>query len=1131
MTEEVDRHRHRAHVAAARGRPAHRGGVFTALVNFIHAAHAADMAARQAEQHGYKQRAQRAQKHVTKTAATPPSSFFASSPSSSSSITAAVAAAAPQPKWRHAPLLNQDTHLNPHHVLGLAVDDTTAHSWSLSSLLSDYAHPASLPPVSETNYPETSLKREDGKDHARGSKGHYFSWWHTLGDRIILSAYYSWKAIVWDRLPHSARILGNAAFLLLTPALGIAGFMVVHTIGLSTFLLDHVVVMTLQGWEHLALWIWFMQWMIANIRGKTLLSKCVREARQLIIQEWSSVVREELEVHSALWRGVHEQQSRQQARQSHDPSPVSCPRTIQAGVSAWSITRGLVELFCIQDATWSIQREGLAPLMGREMRREDDGPSTMDDRVRGEENERKDKKMFVPFVRDSLQEKEDDLSNDSLEANLAEETFTDEEENDDGDGVLDDDMDMVVTGQDEDIMQVTRTPRLGPNNLGEKRASAPSRFSETDPASPSLSDDRRAGSRASPDRRIWAAPSHVHTLARTLRWAASLAISAYGMHAAPAVPTSSSAMSSMSPGAADTVSLPPPFTPSGLQLRRQAFAHLTRLSTEAVLHADIQTLDDGTSYSPTFYVVKDVSRQVIVVAIRGTQSFRDIMVDLEMHVSEVHLAFSRAAKDSTPKERTFICHSGILRAAQELANPESKLMCILRAELETEASYDLVLTGHSLGGAIASTLALLLADYVLSPPPPHAENAHELRESGVAPSTLFSTTSPSSSATSSASSSTEAAAEQTHPEAVSEERTGKESPKQQRQHQQPRTDTSAGGTWRTSPGSGLPAGRRIRAISFAPPATMSPALAALAAQGSPPLVLAATLGADIIPRCGHGQARELRRVLGALARMRSPPWWWSGAAMPMPSVGQGHQQQQQSQQQQQKQEQEQPPAALLKRPKCSRTPIVRTWIRRSWILYRLRRSRQPETRAQLQACVDGIERALWEVRCAIEADLDASARVREEGLSLDNWSPGSPWPPETILLRRRNRAVPIQQQIADRLARPTERKAGAGVPLLIPPGWNVWMGHGVQVQAQARDRDGASASAQAQTQTQAQTKRAPGRDPSGGAKGSACIRAGLELYHVQSPISFFALPWLHVQLLGAHFPSAYESALMGDLRL
>lgn len=63
------------------------------------------------------------------------------------------------------------------------------------------------------------------------------------------------------------------------------------------------------------------------------------------------------------------------------------------------------------------------------------------------------------------------------------------------------------------------------------------------------------------------------------------------------------------------VDLPPTFTPSGERFSRQTFAHLSRLDGEDVLHANIQTLDSEAAYTPTFYVVRDYARKVVVVAV------------------------------------------------------------------------------------------------------------------------------------------------------------------------------------------------------------------------------------------------------------------------------------------------------------------------------------------------------------------------------------------------------------------------------------------------------------------------------------------------------------------------------------
>ena len=76
------------------------------------------------------------------------------------------------------------------------------------------------------------------------------------------------------------------------------------------------------------------------------------------------------------------------------------------------------------------------------------------------------------------------------------------------------------------------------------------------------------------------------------------------------------------------------------------------------------------------------------------------------------------------------------------------------------------------------------------------------------------------------------------------------------------------GMWRTTSQGGFPGGRPIRAITFAHPSTLSHTLNRRTSYGVVPLVISVILGSDIIPRFGHGQLRELRRVLGALTRVR-----------------------------------------------------------------------------------------------------------------------------------------------------------------------------------------------------------------------------------------------------------------------
>lgn len=850
----------------------HQVSMFTAISNFVHAAHAADMAAKAGEKER-KRHGQAIQSHnspgprcsLKRTQShgnTPHIPALEAQATRSSEFEAISLKSTPTRQrdsrsiLRDHGLVQDGTVLNPQQVLGLSKEDIEIQlrpgttNWSSSGPNDDLS--ATKPVLSF----EIS--------------GRTFWRWYAFGDLTIPRP--SWQYL-WTQLPTGAQVVLKALLMLFLPTGAVTWLVVVHTFGLTIFIVAHALALVLQVWEQLYLASWFLRWIFANLRGKTALSRCVMEAHRLILKEWSSVVEEDHEA------------------SEHKQTP-------RRGLSTFNIVRGLLELSCIQDATWSRvleHDEGLLLLTKRSSSSDSNGL-------------------------EGAQSWEDELNDD-----------------------------MVVTLQDNDIMQLTRAPRLDPvlegsrgGNLGEL-----------------------------PNRGIWSPTTNTPALIRTLRWAAGLAISAYGMH----VPVAG---------------LPPPFTPSGFQLRRQAFAHLSRLKAEAVLHADIQTLDDGATYCPTFYVVKDTARQSIVVAIRGTQSFRDIIVDLDMNASTLSLPPSSLFTE----DEAYICHTGILRAAQTLIDPSSKLMRILRSQLEAEPTYSLVLTGHSLGGAIGSAIAVLLADYVFQ---------HGMAEAG---------------------------------------------------------------QWVTSSSCGLPSQRRIRVISFAHPATMSPNLATRAAMGSPPLVVSATLGPDIIPRCGHGQARELRRVLGALSRLRSIP----DLALTSQTV---------------------PPATQATNVK--RVPIFRTWIKWNWAQRRLRRARE-EDKPSIRAGLNALEKSLWDVRCAVETDLYASVKSRRASRLKSN-APPSPWLGSQPSLHE----MSARRHALDQMTlRNEEHIAGVGAPMLIPAGWNVWMSH-------TSSHRGSLSSAQAQAKTP------------------------LDLYYVRSSASFFSLPWLHPKLFTTHFPSAYESAIIEDL--
>lgn len=422
-----------------------------------------------------------------------------------------------------------------------------------------------------------------------------------------------------------------------------------------------------------------------------------------------------------------------------------------------------------------------------------------------------------------------------------------DEENDD------DDDDLVVTSRTNDILEISRTT----TKAHEARRA-------------SLHNDMIL-QKQDPARGLWDEDNSM--LVRNVKWASQLAMSAYGLQVL-------------------IVDLPPVFTPSGRQFPQQTFAHLSRLDADDVLHADIQTLDVEATYSPTFYIVRDMRRKVVCVAVRGTQSFADIVVDLDLRTEDVtsELPEWRGMEREKHSEH-FAYHAGIWRAARELVKPGSTLFCKLRDTLNDHPDFGLVFVGHSLGGAIASAAAILLSEYHMDEQDTQAD------------------------------------------------------PKQ--------------GVWRTVGTGGFPADRRIRAITFAHPAALSVNLSARTSFGAVPLVTTIIYGSDIIPRFGHGQVRELRRVLGALTRVRRR------RAMETTTISSnpGH------------------------APERESAVVHVLW--RFWDWLSICRNDRPD--AVMLDRKRRLEDLFWRLRCEVEDDLYSQAKRRfDEAHSLQS-APNSPW--------------------------------------------------------------------------------------------------------------------------------------------
>lgn len=97
-------------------------------------------------------------------------------------------------------------------------------------------------------------------------------------------------------------------------------------------------------------------------------------------------------------------------------------------------------------------------------------------------------------------------------------------------------------------------------------------------------------------------------------------------------------------------------------------------------------------------VIKSVpvdNMNVIVFAIRGTQSFRDWTTNMNSEP---------AVPDGFLDDPGNLCHAGFLSAARHMVTPVARRLQQLLDENPSRLSCSLVITGHSAGGAIASLL-------------------------------------------------------------------------------------------------------------------------------------------------------------------------------------------------------------------------------------------------------------------------------------------------------------------------------------------------------------------------------------------------------------------------------------------
>ena len=188
------------------------------------------------------------------------------------------------------------------------------------------------------------------------------------------------------------------------------------------------------------------------------------------------------------------------------------------------------------------------------------------------------------------------------------------------------------------------------------------------------------------------------------------------------------------------------------------------------------------------FISIDHESRAVVLTCRGTLGFEDVLTDMMCEYD-----------DLVWRGNSYKVHKGIHASARRLlSGTGSRVMATLKAALEEYPDFGLVLCGHSLGGAVASLLAVLISE-------PSVDDSSPSLFTTVSQQKLLS-----------------------HPNLAE----------------------------RSAPPIDLPAGRPIHVYAYGPPATMSAPLR-LATRG---LVTSIVNGTDIVPSLSLGLLYDFRSI-------------------------------------------------------------------------------------------------------------------------------------------------------------------------------------------------------------------------------------------------------------------------------
>ncbi|POS80516.1 lipase [Diaporthe helianthi] len=233
------------------------------------------------------------------------------------------------------------------------------------------------------------------------------------------------------------------------------------------------------------------------------------------------------------------------------------------------------------------------------------------------------------------------------------------------------------------------------------------------------------------------------------------------------------------------------------------FAHHTQSQPQSILlssFVDTQGGSDSSGATETgvplvHYVSLDDESKAVVLACRGTLGFEDVLADMTCDYD-----------DLVWRGKSYKVHKGIHASAKRLLyGGDGRVLVTIKAALEENPDYGLVLCGHSLGGAVTALLGVMLSEPI--------DGGTSFVTSDEPHSRLL--TYPSSSS----------------------------------------ADAPAGQE-QVKPHICLPAGRPIHVYAYGPPATMSPSLR-IATRG---LITSVVHGQDLVPYLSLGVLHDFQAM-------------------------------------------------------------------------------------------------------------------------------------------------------------------------------------------------------------------------------------------------------------------------------